>query len=353
MARNSTFAAYISARVRGMASTLMTRGTLDSFLDKGDLKAISEALLSSPYEVEMAEALTRYEGVEAIEDAVSRNLVNTFARLRRIGRGPYEQWVGIFLARWDLIAVRALLRNQHHELDAETGAESLVPGPSIPQALMHELASQSSMEALVSGLTAWNTKLCGVLAEHLGEYQETRRLGVLEEALDRSYFLGNLRRWSSTRDEDLRFGRMLLKTEIDRINLRILFAPAAADETPEDRIAQVLPRGLLSDDVLRAIASAPSPDRAVTFLENTPYADLTEGIEYYVQTGKFSLLERQFELALFARLRQGSQQLPLGIAVLMRYAWMKYNEVINLRLIAHGIAFQLPRERVAQEMLHV
>ncbi len=353
MAANNTFAAYISARVRGMASTLMTRGTLESLLDKGDLKAITEVLLTSPYEVEMAEALTRYEGAEAIEDAVSRNLVNTFARLRRIGRGPYEQWVGIFLSRWDLIAVRALLRNRHHELDAETGAESLVPGPSIPQALMHELASQASMEALVSGLVAWNSKLCGVLAEHLGEYQETRQLAVLEEALDRSYFIGNLRRWSSTRDEDLRFGRMLLKTEIDRINLRIVFAPAAAGETPEDRITHVLPRGLLSNDLLRAIASAPSPERAVTFLENTPYADLTEGIEYYAQTGKFSLLERQFELALLARLRQGSQQLPLGIAVLMRYAWMKYNEVINLRLIAHGIAFQLPAERVAQEMLHV
>ncbi len=353
MAAKKTFAAYISARVRGMSSTLLTRGMLDSFLDKGDLKAITEALLSSPYEVEMAEALTRYEGAEAIEDAVSRNLVSTFSKLRRIGRGPYEQWVGIFLARWDLIAVRALLRNRHHELDAETGAESLVPGPSIPQALMHELASQSSMEALVNGLVAWNSKLCGALSEHLGEYQESRRLGVLEEAMDRSYFIGNLRRWSSTRDEDLRFGRMLLKTEIDRINLRILFAPTAPGESPEDRIANILPRGLLSNDVLRAIASAPSPDRAVTLLDNTPYADLTEGIEYYAQTGKFSLLERQFESAFLTRLRQGSQQSPLGIALLMRYAAMKYNEVINLRMIAQGIAFQLPKDRVKQELVYV
>ena len=353
MAQKSIFAAYISARVRGMGSALMSRATLDGFLDKGDLKAVTDALLSSPYEVEMAEALTRYEGVEAIEDAVSRNLLNTFAKLRRIGRGPYEQWVGIFLARWDLIAVRALLRNRHHELDAETGAPSLVLGPSIPQALMHELASQNSMEALVAGLNAWNTKLCGTLAEHLGEYQETKRLGVLEEALDRSYFLGNIRRWGSTRDENLRFGRMLLKTEIDRINLRILFAPTAPGEMPEDKLARVLPRGNVSQDIMRGIAAAPSPERAVTFLENTPYAEFTEGIEYYAQTGKFSLLDRQFELALLARLRQGTQQLPLGIAVLMRYAWMKYNEVVNLRMVAHSIAFDLPRDRVSREMLHV
>lgn len=353
MARTNTFAAYISARVRGMMSVLISPGVLDSFLDKGDLKAIIDALLTSPYEVEMAEALTRYQGAEAIEDAVSRNLVNTFAKLRRIGRGPYEQWVGIFLTRWDLIAVRALLRNRHHQLDAETGADSLVLGPSLPQALLHELASQGSMEALLNGLAAWNPKLCRTLPEHLSEYQEQNRIGVLEEALDRNYFVGNLRRWGSTLDDNFRFGKMLLKEEIDRINLRILFEPVAPGDTPEDKIARLLPRGFLPADVVRGIASAPSPDRAITFLENTPYADLTEGIECYAQTGKFALLDRQFESAFQARLRQGTQQSPLGIATLMRYASLKYNEVVNLRMIAHGIAFQLPHDRIKQEMIHV
>lgn len=353
MSGSIIFAANISARVRGMLATLMSRNELEGFLDRGDLKAMSEALMSSPYEIEMVEALTRYQGVDAIEDAVSRNLVNTFAKLRRIGRGPYEQWAEIFLARWDLIAVRTLLRNRHHQMDAETGAASLTPGPSMPQALLHELASQSSMEALVNGLVAWNAKLCGVLPDHLAEYQETNRIGVLEEAMDRNFFVGNLRRWSSTRDKNLRFGRMVLKAEIDRINLRILFEPVGPDETPEDKIARLLPRGLLSQDTLRGIAAAPSPDRAVTFLENTPYSELTDGIEYYAQTGKFSLLERAFDIALLTRLRQGSQENPLGLAIMMRYAWLKYNEVINLRMIVHGIASNLPRERVMQEILHV
>ncbi len=346
-------AAYVNARVRGMRSRLMSSRTLDSFLDKADLQAMTEALLSSPYEVEMAEALTRYEGAEAIEDATSRNLMNTISKLRRISRGPYEEWVDIFLTRWDLIAVRSLLRNRHHGLDAETGASSLAPGPAISQALMHELARQPSMEALIEGLVGWNSNLCGVLRRHLRAYEESHRLGPLEEALDRSYFMGNLKRWSSTGDKDLQFGTKLLRAEIDRINLRILFGPAAPEETAQDKLSRLLPRGLLQDEVMREMAAATSPDRAVAFLENTPYAALAEGIEYFAQTGKFSLLERQFELIFLSRLRQGSRRSPLGIVVLMRYAWLKYNEVINLRVIAHGVAMQLPRERLMQEVLHV
>ena len=171
--------------------------------------------------------------------------------------------------------------------------------------------------------------------------------------MDRSDFMGNLERWASTGEKDLQFGTKLLRTEIDRINLRILFGPGGPDETPQDKLARLLPRGLLQDKVLRGIAAATSPDRAVTFLENTPYAALTEGIEYFTHTGKFSLLERQFELIFLTRLRQGSQRSPLGIAVLMRYAWLKYNEVINLRMIAQGLAVRLPRERMMQEIFYV
>ena len=62
MAQKSTFAAYISARVRGMGSALMSRATLDGFLDKGDPQAVTHALLSSPAAVDMPAALPRPPG---------------------------------------------------------------------------------------------------------------------------------------------------------------------------------------------------------------------------------------------------------------------------------------------------
>ena len=81
------FAGYVSARVRSMKSQLLEQSKLETFIDKKDAAAIGESLLSSSYEDEMAEALTHLQGPDAIEDAASRNLVKTFATLRRMCRG--------------------------------------------------------------------------------------------------------------------------------------------------------------------------------------------------------------------------------------------------------------------------
>ncbi len=347
------FAAYITARVRGMKSTLLSRNELVGMVDHARLDAMGEALLKSPYEDEMAEALTRYQGAEAIEDAVSRNLVNVFAKLKNMCREESAELADIFITRWDLSAIKALLRNRHHGLDAETGASSLVPSPSMPQAVQKELASHDTMDALVRGLSAWNPSLCRGLVEALPVYQETNNLRVLEEALDRNYFVDNVRRLEQFKSDDAKFIQELLRSEIDRINLRRLFEPRAPGSDVEEIMRQMLPKGTLPQDTLREIASANNPQRAAEIVGRTSYGDMAEALQAYAETGKFSYLERQFELRFLDKLKRAVQRQSLGLAILLRYAWLKYNEVMNLRIIAHGLAVHLPKARLEQEVLYV
>ena len=355
MAEKGKFGPYINARARALKSTLMSRTEIDPLLENGSVKAMIDALVSSPYELEMAEALSRYEGADAIEDAVSRNLSNSFTKLRSLCRGHYTQLANIFVGRWDLLSVKALIRNRHQGLDADTGASTLTPGPSMPVALLRELASQASMDALVRGLAAWNPRLCNALVVKLAEYQETSQLPVLEESLDRSYFVRNVGRLGSMRDESSTFVRAVLRMEIDRINLRTVLEPTAPGENPEDAAlsARLLPRGLLPEQTLRGMLSAHSPEAALGFLERTPYASLTEGIAEFAQTQQFSRFERVFELALMNRLRRAALHQGIGIAPLLYYGWLKYNEVINLRMIARGLSVELPAQRIREEVVYV
>lgn len=353
MSRSTSFAAYINARVRGMKSKLMDAGDLDALLDSASPAAMADILLTSEYEVEIAEALTRYQGADAIEDGVTRNLVKSFGKLRRICKGDLEEIVGIFIGRWDLAGVKSLLRNRHQGLDAETGEASLLPSPSLSPALMSDLASRDSVEALVRGLIAWNSSLCRPMEAKLQEYQETRNLRVLEDALDQSYFVSNARRLENHRSKDAAFVRGLLRLEIDRINIRRLFEPRAAGVEAEDILRELLPKGTLSADALRNIATAAGPERAVEALSLSAYAGLGEALKIYAQTGQFSRLERAFELAMLERLTRASQQNVLSIAVLMRYAWLKYNEVMNIRMIARGADVHLPKSRIQEEVVYV
>jgi V/A-type H+/Na+-transporting ATPase subunit C len=351
MARRS--AAYVTARVRGMKSHLLSDSDFDALLSCPDTSAIVQQLLSSPYEEELAESLTRYEGVDAVEDAVTRNLVHTFTRLRRACTGDYAVLADIFIARWDLAAVKSLLRNRHHGLDASTGAGTLYPSPTMPVALMTELAGQDTMDALVRGLVAWNSDLCRPLAKSLGGYNESKNLRVLEEALDRGYFVGSVRRLEDMKSDDAGFLRELLRFEIDRINLRRVFEPRPAGVEVEDVLATLLPEGALRSSTLREMAAAGSPERAAEFLTGTAYREVADALPGLSSGLGFGQIERRFEQAFLQKLKRAAQQQSMGLAVLLRFAWMKYNEVINIRMIVRGRAVHLPADRIREELVYV
>ena len=176
---------------------------------------------------------------------------------------------------------------------------------------------------------------------------------MLEDALDKAYFVSTLSSLESNKSVNAQFVREVLRLEIDRMNLRRLFEPRGTDMDAEDVLSELLPSGALSQDTLRAIASSSSPERAAEQLETTTYSGLGEALKAFSQTGHFSRLERAFDLLMLAKLKRASLQGSLSIAVLMRFAWLKYNEVMNIRMISRGASVHLPKSRIQEEVLYV
>ena len=354
MADMDPFVLHFNARVHGMKRELFSGDVIDGFLEQGDLGRFVDALLDSDYRTEMAEALTRYQGADAVEEAVSRNLVATFQTLLGRSHGEFRELVQIFLTRWDLMAVKSLLRCRHHGIDSPALGSSLIPGPTLTPPLMAELSRLDSMELLVAALAAWNRDLCGSLRKSLPAYQESGDLSVLEEALDRSYFVDTAARLKLAEDEDSKMLRAQLQFEIDRINLRTVFQHIdAKGELGESLESRFLSQGTLPKSLLRQMASSADPAAAMAHLARTRYSGLVEELYQLLQTGRFSPMERFFERALMKNVRQSARNNVFGIGVMMDYVWMKYNEVINLRLIARGLAGNLPAGRVRDELYSV
>ena len=350
--KNNYHIVYINARVRGMKSHLFTRSQYEGMIDQGTVQAVVDALMESSYEQEMAEALTQYTDADAVEDALSRSLVNTFSRLSRMTQGGHRDLAELFFLRWDLDAVKALLRARHYGLDAQTGAGALFPGPTLTTPLVRHLASLDSMEALVHGLVAWNRPLAGVLVHRLHEYQESGSVAVLEEALDWAYFVENARALKDNTDTDAELLRTLLRMEIDRINMRILLQFRDATGDAAGRMRQLLPEGLLLRSTLEAMADAADSEEALQVLATTKYGELVEGLLQYAQHHRFSPLDRFFELLMIHWLQGEARRHVFSLAVLMHFVWLKFNEAKNLRMIARGEASHLPRGRIREEVMY-
>ncbi len=350
---------HYNTRIHAMKSRLLAKTELEEMLERNDLSHLSDVLLESPYRKEMAEALTRFEGAGAIEDAVSRNLVETFEALIDRAQGDFKQLVQAFLTRWDLSAAKSLLRCRHHQLDGASARAALIPGPTLTVAVLQDLAKLDSMEALVHGLAGWNAKLGRRLIGQLEAYRDGQDLLPLEEALDRAYFVDGARALRNAQGEDAGMVRDLLRLEIDRINLRTLFqhlqAASQGDQGGTDGgfAARLLPQGALPLSLLQAMAAAGDVAGAMEQLSGTRYRELVEEMFQLMQTHRFSPVERFFERLMMKHIRRRALGSVFGIGVFMDYAWLKYNEAINLRLIARGVAGHLPAGRVREELYFV
>ena len=350
MAALDTNIIHANTRVRGLKSRLFTPAALKEFLTQsGGPKAMSDALLESPYRTEMAEALTRLEGADAIEEAASRNLTATFQYILNQTKAEYQELVRVFLGRWDLHAVKALLRCRHQGLEGDAATSALLPGPTLTAALLSDFATRPDMKSLVLSLAGWNAALCAPLRNLLKDYEANHDLAPLEEALDRTYFAERVERLRGTNDTNEVLLQEYLQSEIDRINLRLIFDRVQSAELRTD-VPGFLPNGTLAPPILNRMAEAEDPAAAMTLLEETRYAGLVEELFQLMQTHRFSPIERYFERFIIKALRDMARKDIFGLGVVMNYAWLKYNEIINLRLIARGLAGNVPVGRVREEL---
>lgn len=341
---------YYNTRVRAMKSALLSREQFEELLSMGDVQRIIEFMLSSPYEEDIAESLTRYEGADAVEDAASRNLVRTYRRLLGFAQGDIKALATAFLDRWDLAAVKALLRAKHQGLDTQAALDDIPPGPTLTVALVRDILDRDSMDAVLAGLMAWNRSLIQPLTHHVGEYLETRNVAVFEEALDRRYFVETVKQFRQSSDVNEKFLVRVLQLEIDRINLRIVFQ--AKREQDQSRVEErLLPYGTLSRDGLMKVLQADNAEQAVDLLGASAYRDLAALLVPYLEAGRFSGVERLFEKHLTTEIQRLARSDVFSVAVLMHYAWLKYNEVLNIRLIARGASRHLPQARVREELV--
>ncbi len=85
---------YLNARVRGMASQMVTRETFDHLLAAEGENLLVDVLLGSPYAPQLREALTVAKGMAAVESALRRNLHDTYAKVMSMAPPRPREWTG-------------------------------------------------------------------------------------------------------------------------------------------------------------------------------------------------------------------------------------------------------------------
>lgn len=329
---------YINARVRGMKSKLLDPGFYTAALDGSDFRAFLAQLSQSPYMRELEEAQGRDPGLGAVDRAVARNVYNTARSLLTLSDGRPNELIGLLLIRHDLANAKSIARGKHAQKSGEEIHGSLFPAGDFKPALLEQAAAAPDMAAAAQLLALTGNPVGRAFLRAARRYQSDSDLFALELALDQAYFKAvskGLKEAGASAQLLRHFQR-----EIDATNLR-----TALKLRGNGVDASLFVAG--GRDVTRPTFDALMADTdpaALQTLVGGPFAAVA-------QASGLSQAEAVIRSVLdlsAKRLASG----PLDIGVVVDFLRRKEEEAAQVRLLARGKFYGVPRAQLEKELSH-
>ncbi|NOZ19815.1 MAG: hypothetical protein GXP25_01870 [Planctomycetes bacterium] len=344
---------YLNARIRGMKGRLFERDVYAKLLAAGEVQDVINFLLKSPYEVCMSSALTRFADARAVEQAVSEHLYNSLHKILDLAEGRPRHLISILLKRWDAYNVKSVLRGIHFGADPAETEAVFIPAGELHGETLHELAEAPDVRTALNLMATWHIDFAPPLNRAFADYEEAGNLSPLEYAIDRFYFEQSMADLMEG-DENTALVREMLRMEADIINIVLALKFVNAADQKERVQSMLIAGSTLLPHFLHDLLHSENAAGALSRLAETIYAPAIEkGVLHYSETGRISILERQLEEVLVRRgIKMGLSD-PLSIGVAIGYIWRKYNEFVNLRLIARCKSYGMPQGAIREELIIV
>src|SRR5438309_156155 len=336
---------YINARVKVMKSHLLPSSRVEELLASQDLEAFIQALSDTPYNMELQEALSRFRGARAADEALAQNFYHATRRILSFADGSPRLQIEVVLLRYDLQNIRAIVRGRHTGKSEEEILATLYPGGLLSEVKLRELLQQPDLRAIADTLVTWMHPLGRAVRQGVEAAQRSESLLDIEIALDRAYAQFGLRVADGEGGGEATF-RRFLQAQITGTNVKTALKLRRMRELGrEERARFYILGGAIALDRFLAFAD---PMSSISEIAGLPLL----GAQL---TGTESLLE--MERAIDRAFQRMAAQMyladPLAIGVVIGYLTRKATEVSNLRVIAHAKLLGLSDDVARQEIVVV
>lgn len=371
---------YLNARLRAMKTRLLSRSAFEALSRAETPTRFVAELLTTVYKPDLEWGRLRQPGIAGLEDGLRHSVVSTVRKVAAYAATNAEAsaLLGILVSRWDAHNIRALLRGQHINASAHEIQESLLPVGRLDESQLLELAGQPNLKAVLDLLVMWGEPYARPLLAGYPEYLKTRDLAALELRLDQfhyrylveatrrclpgSHWLSRMFRRRRPAARPINGGRSLsvalvreaVRREIDVVNIVTLLRLSREGLPPQECRPFHIPGGAVLTAQRFAGLAGRDVEALVEGLAGTPYgAVLAEALPRYRERGAVSVLERRLEEHLVTRAVSLFRGDLLSSAVLIAYLYAKFNELTNLRLLAHGKEVRMPETTLKEALILV
>lgn len=297
--------------------------------------ALTSALAQSPYAREFEDARAEFGPLAAVDAALARNFVHTTETLLAAAKGDARKLIALLLRRHDLANVKSVVRGLHAGRPADAVMAAVLPAGTLSAAVLRALAGAADLPAAGQLLAMAKHPLAESFRRAAARHQADHDLLAFEVALDQAFYR---HWWRETQALPAPVGfRRLVALELDAVNLRTaLKLRGAAAETGRYYLegGRDLSAALF-DTLATSEASAPLP--ALT----GALAPLSGSLPGEAESKLVGILDR-----VTRRLTLN----PLDVGLVTDYLRRKERETAQLRLLARGKYYGVPRVDLEREL---
>jgi V/A-type H+/Na+-transporting ATPase subunit C len=327
---------YVNARVRGLRSRLLPDGFVAAQVDAGGFAAFTGALAQTAYARDLEEAQSEHTGLAAVDRALARSYLRATETLLSSTSGTAHALIALMLRRHDLANLKAVARGRHAERDADAVMAAVLPAGELGAQVVRSMAEAPDLGAAGQVLALARHPLAEAFRRAAAAYAADGDLLAFEVALDRAFYRG----WSEDAERlPAPDGfRRLVAAEVDAANLRTALKLRGRD-----------------GDLDRYFVEGGASLSGRTFLEITrqptgdPLPALTGPLAAVGGAATLSEVEVRLAEQLDAIARRLSMD-PLDIGLVTDYLRRKERETAQLRLLARGTYYGVPRAALAKEL---
>jgi V/A-type H+/Na+-transporting ATPase subunit C len=329
---------YVNARVRGLRSRLLPDGFVVAQLDAGSFAAFTAALSQTAYARDLEEAQAEHAGLAAVDEALARNYLRATDTLLSVARDDARELIALLLRRHDLANLKAVARGLHAGRDADAIMGAVLPAGELKPLVLRSMAQSADLGAAGQVLALARHPLAEAFRRAAAGYLADGDLLAFEVALDRAFYRG----WSDDADRlpAPEGFRDYIAAEIDATNVRtaLKLRGTDGDVAPYFVAGGANLSASTFADVARQPVGEPLPSLRGTLASLAGVASLGD-------------VEVRLNAALDTMARRLAFD-PLDVGLVTDYLRRKERETAQLRLLARGTYYGVPREALVKELGH-
>ncbi len=318
---------YINARLRGMKSALLTPDKYEEILSKNTLSEFIESLKDTPYRDFLPPSYPE-PSLKEVLDGINSEVINSFNKIIKFSEGKAGKLISFVLQRFTLANIRAIIRGKIKKIQKEEIKEALLPIYPLDMPKIEELLKKETAFDVIKLIITWRISLPFPLRREILKMIKEEKLKEIEYEIEKSYFENVLKELGNSPDDKII--EHVLKSWIDIRNIIGSLLLLKYNIKPYGKI-EYLKGGYVSERLLKKLSECENISEGLKVISLTSYKKIfSDGID-------ISIFERRFEESLTNWAIQGFIKDPLSIYVPVAYIFSKYNELVNLRIIAYGI----------------